>query len=467
MSGLDQLCAAACAGSPARPSPSIRVIEVDAYGSVADLIQAAIMANDGAADLKAIYKVCEQHGRIAYRRADGSRIITCNDHWKSQVRHALYTGGKFQRVVSHADLWELSPAQKGKTPSLVKVLVRADDGTANIRATLNPQKITNNEEQRKTRKHDSGLRTPLSMQGTCREVSTEVTAMCDSIEPGDGKVFNSHHKNSQRWHNSVVDGPPDNHSTLQDDVVDEATNKPGNADKQLVIKAATPLAPRRSRRIITRAAAALDSAMVDEQKSPPTVLPANSVIDSHDPSSLHWGSTGLRSTIVIAGNGSPVHSLTSEKKRCHSSSEHIANATLEAESGQASQSKTARGTRKRKRCSKPENPSMPVPDVASAAAISPELLMQWTNALQQMQQAAFASQNIGNGSSTELTSVSSSAGSLPAYLPTILAAAAPFVALAAPQQIQEHMRAALELSSVALAQNSKEEKENSSDEKKK
>lgn len=44
-----------------------------------------------------IYAVCQLHGRIAYKRAGGSRLITHNEHWKSQIRHALYTGERFQR----------------------------------------------------------------------------------------------------------------------------------------------------------------------------------------------------------------------------------------------------------------------------------------------------------------------------------------------------------------------------------
>ena len=44
-----------------------------------------------------IYAVCQTSGRIAYKRAGGSRLITANDHWKSQIRHALYTGDRFQR----------------------------------------------------------------------------------------------------------------------------------------------------------------------------------------------------------------------------------------------------------------------------------------------------------------------------------------------------------------------------------
>ena len=47
-----------------------------------------------------IYAVCQSNGRIAYKRAGGSRLITHNEHWKSQIRHALYTGERFQRCAS-------------------------------------------------------------------------------------------------------------------------------------------------------------------------------------------------------------------------------------------------------------------------------------------------------------------------------------------------------------------------------
>ena len=44
-----------------------------------------------------IYYACEERGRIAYKRSGGSRLITHNDHWKSQIRHALYTSSRFER----------------------------------------------------------------------------------------------------------------------------------------------------------------------------------------------------------------------------------------------------------------------------------------------------------------------------------------------------------------------------------
>ena len=46
---------------------------------------------------KQIYAACAANGRIAYKRTTGSRAITDNDHWKSQIRHALYTGDRFVR----------------------------------------------------------------------------------------------------------------------------------------------------------------------------------------------------------------------------------------------------------------------------------------------------------------------------------------------------------------------------------
>ena len=44
-----------------------------------------------------IYEACKERGRIAYKRSGGSRLITHNEHWKSQIRHALYTSDRFIR----------------------------------------------------------------------------------------------------------------------------------------------------------------------------------------------------------------------------------------------------------------------------------------------------------------------------------------------------------------------------------
>ncbi|PRW33778.1 Winged helix-turn-helix DNA-binding domain [Chlorella sorokiniana] len=118
---------AAAAHAAAAGPPEIRVLEVDAYASVQDLIHTAILSNQGAASLKEIYAVCQSNGRIAYKRAGGSRLITHNEHWKSQIRHALYTGERFQRVPANPDMWQLVGAWATASPQLAKVLVRADE----------------------------------------------------------------------------------------------------------------------------------------------------------------------------------------------------------------------------------------------------------------------------------------------------------------------------------------------------
>ena len=95
---------------------------MDAFSSVHDMIHAAIVHYGTQATLRQVqcssyctvplshlpqsaldrlflqvYQACEERGRIAYKRSGGSRLITHNDHWKSQIRHALYTCDRFQR----------------------------------------------------------------------------------------------------------------------------------------------------------------------------------------------------------------------------------------------------------------------------------------------------------------------------------------------------------------------------------
>lgn len=125
--------------------------------------------------------MCKAAGRIAYKRTGGSRLITANDHWKSQIRHALYTGDRFQRcgsvpgalclapasrpavaaappppptaapcsarsVQANQDLWQLAGEWATATPQLCKVLVRADesgpDGAAICAAVAVPASAT-------------------------------------------------------------------------------------------------------------------------------------------------------------------------------------------------------------------------------------------------------------------------------------------------------------------------------------
>jgi hypothetical protein len=44
-----------------------------------------------------IYQACEKNGRILFHRTGGFRVIVNNEHWKSQIRHTLYTSGRFVR----------------------------------------------------------------------------------------------------------------------------------------------------------------------------------------------------------------------------------------------------------------------------------------------------------------------------------------------------------------------------------
>lgn len=126
-----QQASAAARATPPLPvlgvggAAEIRVLEVDAFASVQDLIHAAIAGKGGAASLKDVYELCRRSGRIAYKRAGGSRLITSGLHWKSQIRHALYTGDRFQRVPASNDLWQLTPRHASAAAQIVRVLVRA------------------------------------------------------------------------------------------------------------------------------------------------------------------------------------------------------------------------------------------------------------------------------------------------------------------------------------------------------
>lgn len=98
------------AGTTEEPtSTSGRVISVSADGteaerafhSVHDLVHFAILSQPGhQASLRLIYSICQRAGRIASKHGGGSRLITANEHWKSQIRHALYTSPRFKRIGS-------------------------------------------------------------------------------------------------------------------------------------------------------------------------------------------------------------------------------------------------------------------------------------------------------------------------------------------------------------------------------
>ncbi len=57
-----------------------------AFLSVHDMIHASILANGARSSLRDIYASCKANGRIVYKRSGGSRLITDNEHWKSQIR---------------------------------------------------------------------------------------------------------------------------------------------------------------------------------------------------------------------------------------------------------------------------------------------------------------------------------------------------------------------------------------------
>uniref|UniRef100_A0A1D1ZYZ4 Fork-head domain-containing protein n=2 Tax=Auxenochlorella protothecoides TaxID=3075 RepID=A0A1D1ZYZ4_AUXPR len=118
-----------CPHGPSTPA-EVRVLEVEAFGSVQDLIHASIASRGGQASLAHIYQLCHSRGRVAYRRSGGSRLITQNEHWKSQIRHTLYTNPRFERCPDDPDMWRLTPGKTISPPSIVRVLVRTDEVAA-------------------------------------------------------------------------------------------------------------------------------------------------------------------------------------------------------------------------------------------------------------------------------------------------------------------------------------------------
>lgn len=130
---LDSLCvAAACASGPgqsetsgAPPAAAVKVAsrEVEAFCSVHDLIQAAIAHYGSRATLREIYRFCEMRGVIAYKRTQGWRYITDKQHWKSQIRHALYTSGRFSRCTDDPDYWSVASPYAHAEPQTTGLLV--------------------------------------------------------------------------------------------------------------------------------------------------------------------------------------------------------------------------------------------------------------------------------------------------------------------------------------------------------
>ena len=109
-----------------------------AFLSVHDLVHFAITSSSTrSATLREIYDACEKHGRIAHKHNRKSRVITSNGHWKSQVRHALYTSKRFTRNDAkgvQGDRWRVIP-QFANEPVHTVVVDDAGDSETNGIAT--------------------------------------------------------------------------------------------------------------------------------------------------------------------------------------------------------------------------------------------------------------------------------------------------------------------------------------------
>mmetsp|Transcript_29833 Transcript_29833/g.65204 ORF Transcript_29833/g.65204 Transcript_29833/m.65204 type:complete len:484 (-) Transcript_29833:388-1839(-) len=127
-------------------------VEAEAFSSVHDLVHHAILSQPGrCASLRQIYETCEKQGRIAYKRSGGSRNITANEHWKSQIRHALYTSARFCRAPNNDDCWSVA---RGHTEKPATTTVRIDLSAANStpastrRDTTGPNSASGRKRQR-------------------------------------------------------------------------------------------------------------------------------------------------------------------------------------------------------------------------------------------------------------------------------------------------------------------------------
>jgi len=127
--------------------------EEQAFASVHDLVHYAILSQSGrsSATLRQIYTTCEQKGRIAYKHGKGSRLITANEHWKSQIRHALYTSPRFSRIQGGDD-WSVSSGH-GDMPKTTLVRV----STASTSTPSSAVKDVKEVEQRPRRKASLGV----------------------------------------------------------------------------------------------------------------------------------------------------------------------------------------------------------------------------------------------------------------------------------------------------------------------
>ena len=104
-----------------------------AFHSVHDLVHYAILSQPNhTASLRCIYSICQRAGRIASKHGAGSRLITANEHWKSQIRHALYTSSRFKRIAN--DDWSVETGHLDM-PETTTVYLTKDEREAAGEAT--------------------------------------------------------------------------------------------------------------------------------------------------------------------------------------------------------------------------------------------------------------------------------------------------------------------------------------------
>jgi len=117
----------AASAAAAKGGKRHNMIPQEAFASVHDLVHWAILAPPPrCATLRQIYVTCVERGRIAHKRGVGSRLITANEHWKSQIRHALYTSPRFTRHPTLEDGWNVSQGHM-YVPTTVTVMVEEDE----------------------------------------------------------------------------------------------------------------------------------------------------------------------------------------------------------------------------------------------------------------------------------------------------------------------------------------------------
>ena len=126
-----------------------------AFLSVHDLVHFAITTSTTkSATLREIYSICEKHGRIAHKHNRKSRLITSNVHWKSQVRHALYTSKRFTRTESkgeQSDRWRVVP-QFENAPVHTVVVDDANETLLQTAETTNGLHSNSSKNQKKAKR---------------------------------------------------------------------------------------------------------------------------------------------------------------------------------------------------------------------------------------------------------------------------------------------------------------------------